>query len=95
MAIASVLDPARDKVGIREGNRSGQFDDAHRIHVRVDQFLFVRLAAAWRTARKIIIGNDAGPDIAGAIEHVQFELCRDRLADLQTANTVSVFVEAR
>jgi hypothetical protein len=62
----------------------------------VEDFLIARLAAPSRgDAADVVVGNDRGADIAGAVEHMQAEMGRQRFADFQAAHAIAVGVERR
>ena len=92
----SLGQPARDVVDSREVQRADQFDDADVAVVLVEHLLFMRLtAAARRDAEHVVIGDDAGAHIGAAVEHVQIEPRRQRLADLRARVTLLPWLSSR
>ena len=88
--------PARDVVDCREIQRPDQLDHADVAVVLVKDLLFMWLAAAARRyAEYIVIRDDAGADIGAAVEHVEIEPRRQRLADFQPPDAVAMAVEPR
>ena len=71
---------ARDVVHIGEGQRAGQFEDPDGGGAVVEQPLLVRLAAAALQPADVIFGDDAGAHVVGAVQHMQIEMRRQRLA---------------
>src|SRR6476646_7109807 len=87
--------PPRHIVDRREVQCANQFDHSDIVVPLVQYLLLVGLAAtARRDAEYVVVGDDAGADIGAAVEHMQVEARRQRLADLQATHTVAMAVEA-
>ena len=69
-------DAAGDVIDIGEGERARQFENADRRVMSIEQLLIVRLAAAPPQSADIVVGDDAGAHIVGAVEHMQIEMRR-------------------
>ena len=79
-----------------KSQRADQFDDAHFVVALFEDLLVARLAAPSRgDAADVVIGDDRGAHVAGAVEHMQTEMGRQRLADFQSPHAVAVGVERR
>ena len=89
-------DLTRDVVDVGERQRADQLDHADILVVRGQDVLFLRAPHAPRRAvADVVIGDDAVARIVAAVEHMQAVMRRQRLADLDAAHAVAVFVEFR